>query len=75
MDDEPAFGFVTGSLHVNYLSPTPNGKKLEFRSKITKRNDKKIVVTTSLVVEGTTCATGEVVAIKIPYSIIASMAQ
>lgn len=73
MEDEPKFGFVTGSLHVNYLNPTPTGKELEFRSKVTMSNDKKVVVETSLVVDGTTCATGEVSAIKLPYSIIASM--
>lgn len=73
MEAEPKFGFVTGSLHVNYLNPTPTGKDLEFRSKVTKSNEKKVVVETSLIVEGTVCVTGEVKAIKLPYSIIASM--
>ena len=33
MDSEPAFRFVTASLHVDYLFPTPLGVLLEIREK------------------------------------------
>lgn len=73
MEDEPEYGFVTGSLHVDYLNPAPTGKKLELRSEITKSTEKKVVISTVLSVEGTACARGEVIAIKLPYSLISAM--
>ncbi len=34
MDTEPAFRFLTASLHVDYLKPTPLGAELEIRAKL-----------------------------------------
>jgi len=36
MDTEPPFRFVTASLHVNYLRPTPLGVPLEIRARVTE---------------------------------------
>lgn len=62
--------FVTASLHVDYKKPTPTGKQLELRSKIKELKERKIIVTTDLMVDGETCVTGEVVTVKIPESMI-----
>lgn len=64
-EGEP-FRFVTGSLKVNYLRPTPLGPELEIRCGIEEIKGRKIVVSAKLIADGEICATGEVVAIQIP---------
>lgn len=66
MDSEPARRFVTGSLHVDYLLPTPIEGPLELRSQVVEIKGRKVVVTTKLSVKGQVCARGEVVAIQVP---------
>jgi acyl-coenzyme A thioesterase PaaI-like protein len=66
MDTEPPLRFVTGSLHVDYLKPTPIEGPLELRSQVKGIAGRKVVVTTKLTVRGHLCARGEVVAILIP---------
>ena len=63
---EPALRFVTASLHVNYLRPTPMGGPLEIRSTIKEIKGRKIIVVSRLIAAGEVCATGEVVAVQIP---------
>ncbi len=58
--------FVTASLHVEYLRPTPLGPTLEIRGKIKEIKGRKVVVTSTLSAEGVVCARGEVVAVEIP---------
>lgn len=65
---EPALRFVTASLHVDYLKPTPIGKDLVLRSHIKNMSNRKVVVSTELYVEEVLCARGELVAVKIPES-------
>ena len=67
----PAPRFVTGSLHVDYLKPTPLGPELELRAHVTHAAARKSLVTVTVTVGGTVTARGEVVAVRIP----ASMAQ
>lgn len=43
MDTLPAFRFVTGSLHVDYLKPTPIGETLEIRGRVKEINGRKVV--------------------------------
>lgn len=66
LGSEPPFRFVTGSLHVDYLLPTPLGPELHLRSQITEIKGRKVVVETQLIVEGKTTAKGRVVAVQIP---------
>lgn len=65
MDTEPPLRFVTASLHVNYLHPTPL-EKLEVRGKVKELKGKKVVVEATLSSRGKICAKGEVVAVKMP---------
>ena len=62
----PAPRFVTGSLHVDYLKPTPLGHELELRAHVTLATARKSVVTVTVAVRGTITARGEVVAVRIP---------
>ncbi len=70
MGTEPPFRFVTGSLHVNYLRPTPIGVPLEIRGEVKEIKGKKVVITSSLSANGEVCATGEVVAVQMPNTMM-----
>jgi acyl-coenzyme A thioesterase PaaI-like protein len=70
MDTEPAFRFVTASLKVRYLKPTPLGVPLELRGKVKEIKGRKVVVETTLSAEGEVCATGEVVTVQMPENMI-----
>jgi acyl-CoA thioesterase FadM len=66
MDTDPPLRFVTASLHVNYLRPTPLGVPLEVRGRVMEIKGRKIIVETTLSAEGKVCAQGEVVAVQMP---------
>lgn len=65
MGSEPALRFVTGSLLVKYLKPTPMGP-LEIRGRVKEITGRKVVVESTLYANGVATATGEVVAVKMP---------
>jgi acyl-coenzyme A thioesterase PaaI-like protein len=66
MDTLPAFRFVTASLHVDYLKPTPLGVPLEVRGLVKEIKGRKVVVSATLLANGQVCARGEVVAVQMP---------
>ena len=68
--DEAPFRFVTASLHVNYLRPTPIDAELEIRGVIKELKEKKVVVSATVSAEGKLCATGEVVAVRMPENML-----
>jgi acyl-coenzyme A thioesterase PaaI-like protein len=70
MDSQPALRFVTASLHVDYLRPTPLGVLLEVRATVKEMKGRKVVVTSTLYANGEACARGEVVAVQIPEHLI-----
>jgi len=70
MDTEPALRFVTASLHVDYLRPTPLGVPLEIRGRVKELKKRKVVVTATVSAEGELCARGEVVAVQMPEHLI-----
>ena len=66
MDTEPPLRFVTASLHVDYLRPTPLGVPLEVRARAKEVKARKVVVECTLSAQGEVCARGEVVAVRMP---------
>jgi len=66
LDTLPAFRFVTGSLHVDYLKPTPIGGPIEIRGRVKEIKGRKVIVETSVLAGGVTTARGEVVAVQMP---------
>ena len=60
--------FVTASLHVDYVKPTPLGP-LEIRARVKEINSRKVVVTATLSAQGEICARGEVVAVRVPETL------
>ncbi|MBK7815834.1 MAG: PaaI family thioesterase [Rhodocyclaceae bacterium] len=67
MDSQPPLRFVTGSLNVKYLKPTPMGR-LEIRGRVREITARKVVVESTLYADGVATVTGEVVAVKMPES-------
>ncbi len=70
MDTEPPFRFVTASLHVDYLRPTPIGVPLEVRGRVKEIKGRKVVITATLSANGQVCAKGEVVAVQMPEQMV-----
>ena len=70
MDTEPALRFLTGSLHVDFLKPTPKGVTLEVRGKIKEVKGRKVVVEEWIVANDVTTVRGEVVAVQVPEHLI-----
>ena len=58
--------FVTASLQVDYLKPTPIGVPLEIRAVVEEAKPRKVVSAISVLVNGILCAKGRVVAVKMP---------
>jgi len=66
MGSEPAFRFVTASLHVDYLRPTPLGVPLEIRGRVEELKEKKVVVLATVSANGEICAKGRIIAVRMP---------
>jgi acyl-coenzyme A thioesterase PaaI-like protein len=62
--------FVTASLHVDFLKPTPLGPELELRGRIRERSERKAIVEVTLSADGVITARGEVVAVPLPPSML-----
>jgi acyl-coenzyme A thioesterase PaaI-like protein len=75
MDTEPPFRFVTASLHVDYVRPTPLGVPLEIRARVTELKGRKVVMQATLCAEGQVCARGEVVAVQMPDHLMSGSAE
>ncbi len=70
MDTEPPLRFVTASLKVDFLRPTPIDAELEIRATVKEIKGRKVVVAATLSANGELCARGEVVAVQMPEQMI-----
>lgn len=66
MGSEPHLRFVTASLRVDYVRPTPMGVPLEIRGRAMEVKGRKVVVAVTVVADGEICVRGEVVAVQLP---------
>jgi len=64
----PSPRFVTASLRVDYLKPTPLGPELELRAVVKERSERKAAITVTVAAAGVVTARGEVVAVRMPDS-------
>jgi acyl-coenzyme A thioesterase PaaI-like protein len=62
---DPLSRFVTASLKVDYLSPTPIGVELEVRGKVVELKSRKITVDLRLHAEQRLCATGRAIMVEV----------
>ena len=68
MDTLPALRFVTASLHVDYLKPTPIDGELEIRGRVREIKGRKVTVESTIYAAGLATVRGEVVAVQMPDS-------
>jgi acyl-coenzyme A thioesterase PaaI-like protein len=66
--DAPSPRFVTASLKVDYLRPTPHGPELELRARATEIATRKVTVDVELSAGGVVTARGTVIAVRMPDS-------
>ncbi len=64
----PPHRFVTASLKVDYLKPTPLGPELIARGKATSVQGRKVVVTATIEAAGVVTVRGEIVCVEMPDS-------
>jgi acyl-coenzyme A thioesterase PaaI-like protein len=69
MGSEPDLRFVTGTLHVEFLKPTPIDAPMELRGKIKEVKGRKVVVRITLSSKGQVCVKAEVVAVQMPENL------
>lgn len=69
-DKLPAFRFVTASLQVDYLKPTPLGVELQLRGKIVELKGRKIISEITVSANGEITARGRVVAVQMPEKML-----
>lgn len=65
-DSLPALRFVTASLQVDYLKPTPIGVELEIRGKVVELKEKKVISQITVSANGIITVRGKVVAVLMP---------
>jgi len=66
LNDRPLSRFVSASLKVDYLKPTPMGPVLEVRGRVKEIKGRKVTVSVTLSAEGEIRAKGEVVMVQLP---------
>jgi acyl-coenzyme A thioesterase PaaI-like protein len=64
MGTDPPLRYVTASLHVDYLKPTPIDCELELTGTVTAAEGRRVTVQVSLSANGEECARGVVVAAR-----------
>lgn len=69
-DSEPPLRFLTASLHVDYLKPTPLGVPLQVRARVNEIKGRKVVIDEELIAEGQVTARGQVVAVLVPQELM-----
>ena len=70
MHSEPPLRFLTASLHVDYLKPTPIDTVLEVRATVKEIKGRKVVVSATVSARGEVCARGEVVTVQLPENLV-----
>lgn len=68
--DQAPVRFVTASLHVDFLRPTPIDGELEIRGVIKELKERKVIVSETVIAGGQVCAKGEVVAVRMPENML-----
>ncbi len=72
LSDVPLPRFVTASLKVDYLAPTPLGPELVLLGNAVEVKDRKVVVDVILSADGAPCVRGRVIAVLMPEAMLQS---
>jgi len=73
MGAQPTTRFVTGSLKIDYLKPTPIDCELEVRARATEVGERKVRVEAELIADGVVTAKGMAIAVKMPEHLISGL--
>ncbi len=65
MDEKLRFPYVTASLSVSYLKPTPIDSAIELRARVVEFGERKALVKCSVTAKGVLCAEAEMVAVRV----------
>ena len=68
MDSDPPLRYVTASLHVDYLKPTPIEAQLTVRATVAQIQGRRITVASELYAADQLTARGNVVCVRVPDS-------
>ena len=66
LGDKPLSRFVTASLKVDYLKPTPAGVELEIRAKVMEIKNRKVILSATVTADGIVTARGEAIMVQLP---------
>ncbi len=72
---EPSHRFMTASLHVDYLKPTPLGVDLEIRGRVKEIKGRKIVIEEWIVANGEITVRGEVIAVEVSDKVVLDLLE
>jgi acyl-coenzyme A thioesterase PaaI-like protein len=67
---EPAPRYVTASLRIDYLKPTPLGMELQITGRVTERSPRKKIVAITISAAGMITVRAEVVAVRMPKEMV-----
>jgi acyl-coenzyme A thioesterase PaaI-like protein len=67
---DPTPRFVTASLQVDFLRPTPVGPELLLRARAVEKGERKVVVEVSVVAGDAECARARVIAVRAPAAML-----
>ncbi len=70
MDTEPPLRYLTASLHVDYIKPTPLGVILEVRGRVKEVKGRKVTIEEWISANGEITVHGEVVAVQVPEDLV-----
>jgi acyl-coenzyme A thioesterase PaaI-like protein len=75
MDTPPPLRFLTASLHVEYLKPTPLGPLLEVRGRVREIKGRKAVIEEWISAAGVITVRGEVIAVQVPEQLVTDLLE
>ena len=68
--EKPLSRYVTASLKVDYLKPTPAGIELEIRARVIEIKGRKVILSATVLAEGVITAKGEAVMVQLPENTV-----
>ena len=69
LGEKPLPRFVTASLKVDYLKPTPMGLELEVRAKVLEIKNRKVILSATVSAQDVITAKGETVMVQLPEEV------
>jgi len=64
--DKPLTRFVTASIKVDFLKPTPAGIEIEIRGRVVEITNRKVIISATVLADGVITAKGEGIMVQLP---------